>query len=565
MKLRWQISLLMIGSLSSLAFPQIRPADDELLDRTTRRILELLPQISLPLPPRLATERDIYLFISAGAATVDIRVLAHPSVSPQKLARIVNSSVKGTGFAKFPVEWSREGNFTIVRLLVRQGRFGQKRATMIVPVGKMVAGLKEANFGPHTLLRLPLHVRTQKLPFLKDKGRFWDWYAISDASPETQVIVTAEISPKSVALCVFFLFVPTVSILSILVAFLIGSWHRLPIEHRRRIYPKLAIYPTFIAIAIHAPFTIHFLLSPHPRLIADVWFGSLRPSVIFALMLLVSLLPLFFIVLISAIVERKLYGQPEIPPVTVEGQAAQRKYLVLLLLLFITATVITVSSLLTRNLLALAIGLVLMIVGQWLGYKLQKRMKRFIEDVSLTERVKELAMCMEVVAPKVKVDASAFGQHYAFAILRPFRNLVISQKALEVLEPDELDSVLAHELAHLKLKHPRWMTVVNLVGFALVTAPFALSCFTKHCLPKLTRFGYFTPPCLHLSSFCFGFSSAFHGYCGKGSLMLTELRWGLRAICQQQFRRCRNWRSIHPCLSFTKLKKFLLTPHFQSA
>lgn len=97
------------------------------MDRTTRRILELLPQISLPLPSRLATERDIYLFISAGAATVDIRVLAHPSVSPQKLAQVVSDSVKGTDFANFPVEWSREENFAIARFWSGKGDLVKSR------------------------------------------------------------------------------------------------------------------------------------------------------------------------------------------------------------------------------------------------------------------------------------------------------------------------------------------------------------------------------------------------------------------------------------------------------
>lgn len=476
---RWQIALLIVGLLPTFAPAQIRSAEDELVDIAVRRILETLPKTSLPLPSRLAMERDVYLFVGAGAATLDVRVLARPSVSPEKLAQAIHTSVRGTALDNELVEWARDDEFTAVRLLARHGHIGQRYATMTVPVGKLVEGLKTAGFVPHVLLRLPLHIQAPSLPFPKHKRRFWTWYAVGEAAPDLKVTVTAKVPATSVVFAVLFpTFVPMVTLLGIFLAILLGSWKRLPIERRRRLYPKLAIYPTFGAMAVHAPFALYFLLSPHLRLIADVWFGSLRSSNIFAPMVSLSLLPLFLIVPVSIIVERKLFGQPESVPAETEEERTVRLRGVALSLLTIAigmGIIVTATLWLRRSPLhpfLFAAGMIVVMFGPMvMRFGLLKQTQRFVDDEMLTERVQQLAVRMGVAAPTVKVDESPSGQRYAFAMLLPSKSLVVSRKALQVLTPDELEAALAHELAHLKLRHLKQAAAISLIGLALVIAP----------------------------------------------------------------------------------------------
>jgi Zn-dependent protease with chaperone function len=435
-------------------FASVRRASHDLMDLSLRKLLDSLADTTLPLPSQLSTGREVFLFIRAGAAVLDVRVVAKASMSPEKVAHALAQALEGTEFAGETIEWSQGDEFTVVRLLIERGRFGRRHAQLTVPVGRLVVGLKRAGLVPHALLRLPKHVHAPALPFPKEERRFWVQYAVSNASSDFQVTTSANVTTVGIVLLLLFVaFVPMVTTLSLVLAVLIACWQRLPIERRRWLYPKLVIYPTFAAILCHAPLTIFVIsFSPYPRTISDVWFGTLQPGTILGPTVTLALLPCLLAFWLAVPIEWKLFGRPE------EKLLAMEK---------------------RKDLLAkMAVDIFLSLVRNW---RQQRQARR--QDDELEQQVKALALQLGITnPPKVMVDESPDGCEYAFAFVFPSA-VFVSRKLLEVLTPEEIRCALAHELAHLKLRHLSRRFPLLFLCVAL----FSLSPLTFAVLPMRDR------------------------------------------------------------------------------
>jgi Zn-dependent protease with chaperone function len=432
----------------------VRRASHDLMDLSLRKLLDSLADTTLPLPSQLSTGREVFLFIRAGAAVLDVRVVAKASMSPEKVAHALAQALEGTEFAGETIEWSQGDEFTVVRLLIERGRFGRRHAQLTVPVGRLVVGLKRAGLVPHALLRLPKHVHAPALPFPKEERRFWVQYAVSNASPDFQVTTSANVTTVGIVLLLLFVaFVPMVTTLSLVLAVLIACWQRLPIERRRWLYPKLVIYPTFAAILCHAPLAIFVIsFSPYPRTISDVWFGTLQPSTILGPTVTLALLPCLLAFWLTVPIEWKLFGRPE------EKLLAMEK---------------------RKDLLAkMAVDIFLSLVRNW-----RQQRQAWRQDDELEQQVKALALQLGITnPPKVMVDESPDGREHTFIFALPSA-VIISRKSLEMLTPEELRCVLAHELAHLKLRHLSRRFPLLFLCVAL----FSLSPLTFAVLPMRDR------------------------------------------------------------------------------
>jgi Zn-dependent protease with chaperone function len=455
--MRWHGVFLMLAVaviVNCALFALVRRASHDLMGLSLRKLLDSLADTTLPLPSQLSTGREVFLFIRAGAAVLDVRVVAKASMSPEKVAHALAQALEGTEFAGETIEWSQGDEFTVVRLLIERGRVGRRHAQLTVPVGRLVVGLKRAGLVPHALLRLPKHVHAPALPFPKEERRFWVQYAVSNASPDFQVTTSANVTTVGIVLLLLFVaFVPMVTTLSLVLAVLIACWQRLPIERRRWLYPKLVIYPTFAAILCHAPLTIFVIsFSPYPRTISDVWFGTLQPSTILGPTVTLALLPCLLAFWLTVPIEWKLFGRPE------EKLLAMEK---------------------RKDLLAkMAVDIFLSLVRNW-----RQQRQAWRQDDELEQQVKALALQLGITnPPKVMVDESPDGREHTFIFALPSA-VIISRKSLEMLTPEELRCVLAHELAHLKLRHLSRRFPLLFLCVAL----FSLSPLTFAVLPMRDR------------------------------------------------------------------------------
>ena len=67
----------------------------------------------------------------------------------------------------------------------------------------------------------------------------------------------------------------------------------------------------------------------------------------------------------------------------------------------------------------------------------------------------------------------------AIAGRKPF--IVVHSALLELLEPGEVQAVLAHELGHLKCDHGVWLTAANVIASGTVSVRTALIIYPAAC------------------------------------------------------------------------------------
>lgn len=85
--------------------------------------------------------------------------------------------------------------------------------------------------------------------------------------------------------------------------------------------------------------------------------------------------------------------------------------------------------------------------------------------------VQEAAQILGVDAPDVYVRQNPVPNAYTLAIngKKPF--IVVHTALMELLTPEELQAVFAHELGHLKCDHGIWLTFANLLAVSAVQLP----------------------------------------------------------------------------------------------
>lgn len=95
--------------------------------------------------------------------------------------------------------------------------------------------------------------------------------------------------------------------------------------------------------------------------------------------------------------------------------------------------------------------------------------------------------CLDMDVPALYVRQNAFPNAYTLAITgrKPF--IMLNTGLLELLSPAELQSVIAHELGHLKCDHGVWLTVANVLANSTVTVLPVVSNAVEEALFKWIR------------------------------------------------------------------------------
>ena len=182
-------------------------AKDSVFDHRTQVLLEAVQKSAeeggIDLPLALRTRRDIYLFITEGAAYTEVRALALPTVPPQQLAQALAGATAGTRLAGGPVMWSAD-DYSAALVEEGHGRLLMHRTLNTVPVGEIVARLRRAGFVPHALLRIPLHAMGAPLPVPRHQARAFNWYGQRQVAGMGVVTVRAALSWADIGLVLFF-------------------------------------------------------------------------------------------------------------------------------------------------------------------------------------------------------------------------------------------------------------------------------------------------------------------------------------------------------------------------
>jgi Zn-dependent protease with chaperone function len=481
--------LTLLGSLiPSPIHAALRPNSEGIVGPTTLTVLNGLPVAGLDVPASLATDRDVYVIIRAGAGYVDYQVLGRAAVPPERLAAALEAGLQGSPMDGRDVEYGRAEGYSAATNAENRvsARLWARSASNAVPAGAIARAFRSAGFQPHVLFWAPRYTESPGLgpaPHLTRTGRWYDGAHL----PEGPVIVRAALPPSTAPVAIaFLLWVPFWTFAGILTGVMVARNASIPIKRRRFLYPKLAMWPTFGAIAVHMPFMLWYIRTPALRSIADIWFGAARASGVAAPLVMGGPMLLMLALPLVNVFERRLFGPAEgddavpIPEETPVEKASRRRGL-------------------AWSIPPLAIGLGLIWGQKWLPSTHPARpfifpaalllivfgpdllRKRFAPDAEmmgnrradadLTARAKRLAGERSAAVRSVEVVGSAFGRRNVFAAAAMGGRITISQRTLDVMEPAEVDFLLAHEAAHEAANHAVKMLAMALATFALTFGP----------------------------------------------------------------------------------------------
>ncbi|MDJ0737607.1 MAG: M48 family metallopeptidase [Nostocaceae cyanobacterium] len=89
----------------------------------------------------------------------------------------------------------------------------------------------------------------------------------------------------------------------------------------------------------------------------------------------------------------------------------------------------------------------------------------------LHELLLEACKILDMEVPQLYVRSSPVPNAYTFAMRGKQPFIVLHTSLIDMLEPEEIQGVIAHELGHLKCDHSVYLTPVNLLILAAATVP----------------------------------------------------------------------------------------------
>lgn len=477
----------LLGPSLCLASPKISPADDDLIGPREEGILRALKTASIPTKPELVHDKDANLVITVGAAYTEVFLTAKPEGAARGLAQDLAESLDGTPLQNSTVEYSSEDEYAVAKVVESKGNFGALRGENTLPAGDIASRLRSKGWDVALVVRTPGYVAKEDNGLAYQHSSNWNYYAALKPVAGTAVHVSVPIPAAGRIAFFAFLGLPgAVCLISLLLAFAYASTKSIPLETRRKNYPKFAIRPTFIAIGLHMPLALYFLVSRGCRPYADVWMGSGSAASMMPFMM--APLPVIFLMLpLSTVFEKKLFGprpgEPTTPKVVISPEeAAVRKQMarVSAIPMFVALTLLMASNFLPRQFTALRlivfVPVLIAIAGRPLIERRYKtRLASFdapSEAPALELRARDVASRMGTTFKKLRIDGSILGRQSISGIVLFSDVVKISHRATEALTEGELDALIAHELAHIRLGHTRVTRLLLIVVVALFVLNF---------------------------------------------------------------------------------------------
>ena len=450
------------------------------------RLIDMMPTSGLGFPNGLESDNDVWISITSGAATSEIIILAHNSVMPLKIAKVLEASIQATPIAGSRIRYSQNYDFTGTWVMYSYGRIFQQRSTLTTPVGKVINSIRKAGYTPHVLLRIPRWVTCDSLGTALYSTKNYRWYNASSV-PES-LVITAEFElPGSFVFyaIVYITFIPLVMLISIFAGILTAKNHEIPIGKRRFLFGKILLAPVFISMIIWMPFSFYLLRSGYISKVADLWFGTMSTTDIFPLLLPAPFLALLILFMFRIFAEKKLIGINEKSNIKAVISSAEKALNKKILLIAIISMLFFLGLMELKNRLpynnpykmpiAYAIPVLIPLSGPLLRRifkkKLDEAQKVSIEmsgfdpvqldadKVNITNRVEYIARNLGVRIKDITIDDSVGGRSYAQAMAAVGNRVSVSRKTLDILSTEELDFILTHEVAHVSSGHLKKMMI----------------------------------------------------------------------------------------------------------
>jgi Zn-dependent protease with chaperone function len=492
--------LLLVPALLS-AQGKVQKSDDWLVGRPQHAVLDRLEREADF--PNVPLSSGLVVVVTIGGASSESLVIGPVAGAAPRYAEVLNGWQREFGGTN-AVYWSQEDDAAAAVLKDQRGRIGASTSTMALPVGVLLQRLRSEAQDVKLAVRLPLHARLHSAPKPVAESKGYVYYDLSAASVETILRVSARLPAWAPWLFWgFFAFVPLVAFAALGAGAWYGSRSGIPIARRRKFYPKIVQYPIYGSMAVHAPFAFFTLTSRQLYPIADLWLGS-TSALVFSPLLFAPLPVLFLSTFLMARIERKLFGATEngksdIPPPpepTPEmrqhlAQIQRVSYLIAGIgIAFLIAGWVFIDRKAVGSGLVRFGGISILFLSSSLARVICRRSVEIHEspvgDPVLEAEVRELADRMETAVRSAKVDRSALIVDSVYASVTRSGDVRVSPRVVIELSQEERRFLLAHELAHLKLRHFRQRLIWVYAPYILGTAP-VLTVFLSLSRPEFPK------------------------------------------------------------------------------
>lgn len=447
---------LWLGSTADASAAATTPAQQ------LKYLLREIPETNARLPVVPTAGRGVYVVVTAAGADAQIFALADPQVPPFQLAQALKTSLASASLdAQMPTPPWTTGQYSVAYASIRRGHFGASSATLALPLGALLAGLRRAGFTPYPLLRVPEEARAVNLPMPCDTIYSYSWYDPRQLSGVSTVTTTVSVSLADFSGLLWFLMVPACGFGGLAIALRVSQNGNRSKEAGKR-FDNIANGPLMLGFIGWMLSQMFFIGKMPFSALEHLWFGGPN-GLLFVAVFVGSIMLLGVMGLVIQKQKLRLFGPSGDIPATAyspqeralrEKEALWGAATPLLLgagtLLVVAATTFGPFSHAPNLLLRCAPGLLPLVVL----FFLQKRAKAFAKtrdeaDIALTDQAREIGRQMGARPDQVQIDNSARASQF-LSFSTSGQNIVVSQKARETLTPDEMRFLLAHQVALLK-------------------------------------------------------------------------------------------------------------------
>lgn len=502
--IRHLLSIFFLISLLTLAHGEIRESKDSIVDSKMHKSLDLLEE-QLGFDNTELPKGHAIAAVSLSGCNLGITIVGPVEGKALDYARLIDGWRAKHGLTG-DVLWSQEDDSASAKYSYRPGHIGSTKAMTEVNLDDLRNVLLRAESKTQIVFGEPAWSKNSvEMPttWIAPNGyRYWN---LSVPTHPLGIVYGSIAIPSIlvILLILWFFLIPV----GILIAFLLGNREGrrtdIPLAERRRRYGQIVTGGSFGILGVHMVIVISTITTRTMEPLSQLWFGERFTTVAIPFLMLGMFAPMALLPLQNR-AERRLMGPSEDekrlqtvqPPLRVIPQPPSKikGWATAVLVLCVVSRVCLVplgnkSDIASILNLVSTLGAVLAIIPILFA---ERNLPKLEIDPETLERleaqlhivVEKVAGWMSIAPPKSRVLREAL--YGRFAAVCDSKGVGVTIGAMEELLPEEIDFLVAHELAHQKLGHRRRMRWI-------IALPFLLMLIDVVCVAMGLKMSIVTP------------------------------------------------------------------------
>ncbi|RYG37594.1 hypothetical protein EON81_06265 [bacterium] len=483
--------LFLLVFVSNVGQAGIRESVDSIVDSRTHRFLTALSD-RLGFPDTELGKGQAVAALSTSGCNFSVLIVGPVGGDSPAYARILDGWRVSQGLPG-EVEWTQEDDCAAALYRYRPGKPGMVSASVTIDLPSLRSALLKVE--PKTSFAAS-DANWSKIDygFAPDAEtstgiRYWNFTA--DRPGFRPVVGTITIPPfLPVALVAWFILLPVGVLGSFGLGIVVAKRTSIPLAQRRKLYGRIVMGGAMGTLMVHSLLVIATLPTRALDPLTQLWFGQRFSQFALFILPLGVLVPVLVLPLVTRFEKRlmgpseeeKVLRSPEMEPTREIDKAYSKKWFRFAIPMFIIGLALqgwyfSMSKEVPYRQLVSILGHLLVFIP-FIAQILMKMPRYKVEATTLESleaylrvRVHALAakVGMEPVASRVITETS--GGKYSATMSRS--GVGVSVHALEQLQPEEIDWLIAHELAHQKLGHLRKLQILSYLPMGIILIPAA--------------------------------------------------------------------------------------------